>query len=42
LCDLRSELPGDLVVALANAAEDPSLIERPHPLEYLGFFNDDG
>jgi 23S rRNA pseudouridine1911/1915/1917 synthase len=42
MCDLRSELPGDLRVALAHAAGDPSLIERSHPLGYLGFFNDDG
>jgi hypothetical protein len=41
-CDLRSELPADLRRALASAASDPSLIEHPHPLGYLGFFEGDG
>jgi 23S rRNA pseudouridine1911/1915/1917 synthase len=41
-CDLRSELPPDLTSAIARAAQDPTLIEHPHPLDYLGFFQGDG
>jgi len=41
-CDFRSELPIDLRPALALAAGDQTLIERPHPLEYLGFYTTDG
>jgi hypothetical protein len=32
----------DLRDVLARAADDPGLIERPHPLDYLGFFAADG
>ncbi len=38
--DVRSPLPPDLHRALARAAEDPSLLEQPDPLEYFGFFRD--
>jgi 23S rRNA pseudouridine1911/1915/1917 synthase len=41
-CDFRSELPVDLRAALAHAAGDETLIVRPHPLEYLGFYDIDG
>lgn len=41
-CEFRSELPDDLRETLARAADDPDLIERPHPLDYLGFFAADG
>ena len=39
--DVRSPLPPDLVASLAAVAEDPSLIARPDPLEYFGFYRDD-
>ena len=42
ICDLRSELPPELKAALSRAAEDPTLIEHPQPLGYLGFFEGDG
>jgi 23S rRNA pseudouridine1911/1915/1917 synthase len=35
---LRSEWPEDLRAALAEAADDPTLVDREHPLQYLGFF----
>ena len=38
---LRSEWPGDLVAALANAAADPNLLAQRNPLQYLGFFASD-
>ncbi|HYL55525.1 MAG TPA: RluA family pseudouridine synthase [Gemmatimonadales bacterium] len=38
---LRSEWPGDLMPALANAAADPSLLAQRNPLQYLGFFASD-
>ena len=41
-CDFRSELPLDLRTALAHAAGDDTLIERLHPLDYLGFYTIDG
>ncbi len=33
----RSEWPSDLRSALAAAAEDPGLLDRPNPLEYFDF-----
>ncbi len=38
---LRSEWPAELAPALAQAAGDPTLLARPNPLEYLGFFASD-
>ena len=38
---LRSEWPGDLLPALANAAADPNLLAQRNPLQYLGFFASD-
>ncbi|KPK06097.1 MAG: hypothetical protein AMS20_05365 [Gemmatimonas sp. SG8_28] len=38
LLELRSEWPHDLRAALAAAAEDPALVDREDPLQYLGFF----
>jgi len=38
---LRSEWPGELMPALANAASDPSLLAQRNPLQYLGFFASD-
>jgi 23S rRNA pseudouridine1911/1915/1917 synthase len=38
LLELRSEWPHDLRAALAAAAEDPTLVDRGDPLQYLGFF----
>jgi len=35
---LRSEWPPDLRPVLAAAAEDPTLVDTPEPLEYFGFF----
>jgi len=35
---LRSEWPPDLQAALGCASGDASLLARPNPLEYLGFF----
>ena len=42
VCDVRSELPPDLRRALAHAADDATFIEHPNPLDYLGFFKNDG
>ncbi|HEU5260175.1 MAG TPA: RluA family pseudouridine synthase [Gemmatimonadales bacterium] len=39
--ELRSEWPGDLVPALAEAARDASLLAQRNPLQYLGFFASD-
>lgn len=39
---LRSEWPGDLRPALADAAGDPSLLAERNPLQYLGLFDSDG
>lgn len=36
--EFRAEWPADLRAALAAAAEDPDLLARPSPLDYLGFF----
>jgi 23S rRNA pseudouridine1911/1915/1917 synthase len=36
--EFRSEWPDDLRPALAAAAEEPDLLARPQPLDYLGFF----
>ncbi len=36
-CDLHSEWPSDLRPLLAAAAVDETLLDRPNPLEYLGF-----
>lgn len=41
-CEFRSELPDDLRSTLAHAADDQSLIVRPQPLDYLGFFASNG
>jgi len=38
---LRSEWPGDLVPALAEAARDASLLAQRNPLQYLRFFASD-
>jgi 23S rRNA pseudouridine1911/1915/1917 synthase len=35
---VRSEWPADLAPALALASGDSSLLARPNPLEYIGFF----
>ena len=35
---VRSEWPADLRSALALASEDSTLLARPNPLEYIGFF----
>ncbi|HVZ49913.1 MAG TPA: RluA family pseudouridine synthase [Gemmatimonadaceae bacterium] len=40
--DLRSPLPGDLRGSLGAASEMADLIAHPDPLEYLGFYRDDG
>jgi len=39
--ELRSEWPGELVPALAEAARDASLLAQRNPLQYLGFFASD-
>ncbi len=38
---LRSEWPGDLLPALAEAARDANLLAQRNPLQYLGFFASD-
>ena len=41
ICDVRSELPGDLRLVLARAARDDRWETEPAPLAALGFFADD-
>jgi 23S rRNA pseudouridine1911/1915/1917 synthase len=36
--DVRSALPPELKTCLARAADDPTLIAHPDPLEYFGFY----
>jgi 23S rRNA pseudouridine1911/1915/1917 synthase len=36
--EFHSEWPADLTAALAAASGDSSLLARPNPLEYIGFF----
>ncbi len=36
--EFRSEWPQDLRAALAQASADSTLLARPNPLEYIGFF----
>ncbi len=37
-CRFRAEWPADLRSALAAASDDASFLDRPEPLQYLGFF----
>ncbi len=37
-CEFKSEWPTDLRAGLAEAACDETLVDRPDPLAYLGFF----
>jgi 23S rRNA pseudouridine1911/1915/1917 synthase len=39
--DLRAPLPDDLRYSLARLAEDPSLADRPDPLDAFAFYEDD-
>ncbi|HEX5829703.1 MAG TPA: RluA family pseudouridine synthase [Gemmatimonadaceae bacterium] len=41
LLDLRAPLPADLHTSLAAAADDPSLLQLPDPLEHFGFYRVD-
>jgi 23S rRNA pseudouridine1911/1915/1917 synthase len=38
--DLRAPLPDDLRASLARMAEDPTLADRPDPLDVFGFYDD--